>query len=127
MLHPVSLVGYGLAALWLVTHLSIRLIGPPRHFPPSVQPAILRTMTQTYRLTLILPAGTTVAVIDAPTPTRFIHVVDVDGKQEATLTDEPDAPVTGMHVDTFARVSSAVWFDEEGAKRDALYVLQQQA
>ena len=79
-----------------------------------------------YRLTLIDGDGALMSTVELAMygPPRFVHVeLDPDKaeSQTATLTDDPAPPMTPHHVETFARVASAVWHPEG---RDALYVRQ---
>jgi hypothetical protein len=77
-----------------------------------------------YHLTLIEPDGRAIGCAQCPLLPRFIHVHDeavtADGQLlwEASDDPEPAETETVHHVDSYARIGSSVWVDDE---RDALY------
>ena len=76
-----------------------------------------------YHLVLIEPDGTTIGCAQCPLLPRFIHIHDeqvVEGQMlwEASDDPEPADTETVHHVDSYARIGSSVWVDDE---RDALY------
>jgi hypothetical protein len=74
-------------------------------------------METPYRLVLIDTEGRTLGQAMSPVLPRYLHLHP--DQQTIEMTDEPTPEDTVDHVDSFARIASAVWVDDE---RDALYV-----
>jgi len=81
-----------------------------------------------YRLILCEADGRQIAQAECPLLPRFIHIHEAHDDDGGTMWEASDEPEPGdnvCHVDTYARVGSAVWVsgdDGQPVERDALFM-----
>jgi len=73
-----------------------------------------------YRIVLTNDDGRVIAEAVSPVLPRFIHVHDTGDDHRWEASDEADPSPGAGHVETFARIGSAVWI--KGTYKDALFL-----